>query len=65
MIPYAENHLINNGRLWDIGKHILQLVEGVPGARAWRREISLKAQSSKADIYILEKAAQQLQEAGL
>ena len=65
VIPYAENHLQNNGRLWDIGKHILQLVEGVPGARTWRRELSLNAQSSKADISILEKAAKQLEEGGL
>ncbi len=65
IIPYAENHLNNNGRLWDIGKHILQLVEGVPGARAWRREVSLKAQSSKADISVLEAAAKQLEERGL
>ena len=65
IIPYAENHLKNNGRLWDICKHILHLVHGEHGARKWRKEISLQAQSSKAGLNILEKAARQLEDAGL
>ena len=65
IIPYTENHLHNNGKLWDICKHVLQLVQGVPGARAWRHEMSLKAQSSKAGITILEQAAKNLAEKGL
>ncbi|WP_269622072.1 tRNA dihydrouridine(20/20a) synthase DusA [Prochlorococcus marinus] len=65
LIPYAENHLSQNGRLWDICKHTLQLVQGTPGARKWRNELSTKAQKAKANLNILEKAAQQLEEAGL
>jgi len=65
IIPYAENHLKNNGRLWDICKHTLNLVHGEHGARKWRHEISLQAQRSNADLNILEKAARQLEDAGL
>ncbi len=65
LIPYAEKHQIKNGRLWDIGRHLLNLVQEVPGARGWRRDLSLKAQSSSADPKVLEEAAQQLKKAGL
>ena len=65
LLPYAELHLKNNGKLWDIAKHFLKLVEKVPGARKWRNELSIKAQKSKGDIEILIAAAQQLKNAGL
>ena len=65
LIPHAQNHLNKDGKLWDICKHILQLVEGVPGARSWRRELGLNAQKSTAEINILETAAQQLEDVGL
>ena len=65
MIPYAENHLKRNGKLWDLSKHLLNLVEGVPGAKAWRNNLSIKTQKPNADICILEKAVHQLKEAGL
>ncbi len=64
LIPYTQNHLNNNGKLWDIGKHLLNLVKGIPGAKKWRNELSVKAQSSKADITIFETAAKHLIEAG-
>ncbi len=65
IIPYAAKHLKNNGKLWDFGKHILHLVQGVPGARKWRQDISLNAQKSTADLFILENAARQLEDIGL
>ena len=65
LIPHAENHLQKDGKMWDICRHVLQLVEGVPGARSWRKELSLKAQKRTADTKILDAAAQQLEEAGL
>ena len=65
IIPYAEKHLMKKGRLWDIAKHILQLVEEVPGARAWRRSLSLKAQKKDSDIRILEEAMKDLKKVGL
>ncbi len=65
LVPYAERHLSKNGRLWDICKHTLHLVQGVKGARQWRNELSKEAQTPNADIKILEKAARQLENAGL
>ncbi len=65
LIPYAEKHLNQNGRLWDICKHTLNLVHGVSGARKWRNNLSRKAQTSKANLNILEEAARQLEDAGL
>ena len=65
MIPYAETHLNNNGRLWDICKHTLQLVEGVAGARSWRNKFGKKAQKRNAGLDVIEEAALQLEDAGL
>ena len=65
MIPYSEKHLERNGRLWDICRHLVQIVEKVPGARSWRRELTEKAQIKFADLKLLEEAARQLEEAGL
>tara|TARA_B100000029_G_scaffold332945_1_gene325103 strand:- start:169 stop:1173 length:1005 start_codon:yes stop_codon:yes gene_type:complete len=65
LIPYAQNHLVKNGKLWDLSKHILQLVEGLHGARLWRKELSLEAQKHNADIKILEVAARKLEDSGL
>ena len=65
MIPYSEKHINNNGRLWDICRHLVQIVEEVPGARSWRRNFTQKAQSKNNDFLILEEAAQQLENAGL
>ncbi len=65
LIPYAETHLSRGGRLWDLCRHLLQLVEGVPGAKSWRRDLGSKAQKADADLRVLQKAAQQLEDAGL
>ncbi|HJN33471.1 MAG TPA: tRNA dihydrouridine(20/20a) synthase DusA [Prochlorococcus sp.] len=65
LLPHAETHLSRGGRLWDLCRHLLQLVEGVPGAKSWRRDLGIKAQKADADLRVLQKAAQQLEDAGL
>ncbi|KZR61170.1 tRNA dihydrouridine(20/20a) synthase DusA [Prochlorococcus sp. MIT 1306] len=65
LLPHAETHLSRGGRLWDLCRHLLQLVEGVPGAKSWRRDLGIKAQKADADLTVLQKAAQQLEDAGL
>ena len=65
LIPHASAHLSRGGRLWDLCRHLMQLVEGVPGARHWRRSLGEKAQRPKADLSVLEEAGRQLKEAGL
>ena len=65
LIPHAERHLSRGGRLWDLCRHLVQLVEGVPGARHWRRDLGQNAQRSGADLGVLEQSARQLTDAGL
>ncbi len=65
LIPHTQNHLNKNGKIWDICRHVIQLVEGVPGARLWRREFCRNAQTAKRDINILEEAARKLEDKGL
>jgi len=65
LMPHAERHLERGGRLWDLCRHLVQLVEGVPGARHWRRDLGQQAQRKGANLSVLEQAAQQLIDAGL
>ena len=64
IIPFAQKHLDNEGRLWQISKHIINLIENIPNARLIRQELSEKSQTQKADVSILKKTAQQLEDAG-
>ncbi len=64
IIPFAQKHLDNNGRLWHIARHIINLIENIPNARILRQELSEKCQNKTDDIYILKKIAQQLEDAG-
>jgi len=43
IIPYAERHIEEGGRLHNISRHLLGLFSGRPGARAWRRYLSSEA----------------------
>lgn len=65
LMPHAQRHLERGGRLWDLCRHLVQLVEGVRGARHWRRNLGLEAQRRDADLKVLEEAGIQLQDAGL
>jgi tRNA-dihydrouridine synthase A len=64
LIPFAQKHLENDGRLWQISRHILNLIENIPNAKILRQELSEKCQTQKADVSILKKIAQQLEDAG-
>ena len=65
LIPHAQKHLERGGRLWDLCRHLVQLVEGVCGARHWRRNLGVRAQRRDADLDVLEEAGRQLRDAGL
>jgi len=43
MLPYIERELSQGARLAAITKHLLNLVQGLPGARAFRRHLSENA----------------------
>ena len=64
LIPYLEEHLINGGKSWDICKHLINLVEGIPKAKVWRNQISNKSIKKELDIEYLLKTTKQLKEMG-
>ncbi|MEB3266520.1 MAG: tRNA dihydrouridine(20/20a) synthase DusA [Cyanobacteriota bacterium] len=53
------------GRLWPIARHMVHLVEGVSGARGWRRQLGEQAGARHAGPAVLAAAARQLEERGL
>ena len=64
LIPYIEKHLTNGGKSWDICKHLINLVEGIPKAKIWRNQISIKSIKKELDINYLLKLTSKLEEMG-
>ena len=64
LIPYIEEHLSNGGKSWDICKHLINLVEGIPRAKVWRNKISEKSLKKELDIEYLLKLTSRLKETG-
>ena len=65
LVPHAERWCSGGGRLWAIGRHLVHLVEGVPGARPWRHRLTQAAGERGAGPEVLVEAARQLRERGL
>ena len=53
IVPYAECHILEGGRLHNITRHMLGLFTGRPGARAWRRFLSSEAVRDSANATTL------------
>ncbi len=64
LIPYIETHLSNGGKSWDICKHLINLVEGIPKAKIWRNQISNKSIKKELNIEYLFKLTTALVEMG-
>ena len=64
LIPYIENHLKNGGLTWDICKHLINLVEGIPKAKVWRNQISSRSIKKELSIDYLIKLTSELQKMG-
>ena len=64
LIPYIEKHLTNGGKSWDICKHLINLVEGIPNAKVWRNQISTKSIKNELDIEYLLNLTSRLEEMG-
>ena len=62
--PYIDNHLTEGGDSWDICKHLINLVEGIPKAKIWRNQISMKSINKELDIEYLLKLTSMLKEMG-
>ena len=56
LVPYAERHVRNGGRLNNIVRHILGLYHGRPRARAFRRHLSELAPRQGAGVEVLAEA---------
>ncbi|MDD8059795.1 tRNA-dihydrouridine synthase, partial [Shewanella metallivivens] len=57
-IPYIEAHLAQGGRLNHITRHMIDLFQGLPGSRGWRRHLSENAHKPNADINVVLNAAE-------
>ena len=64
LIPYLENHIKNGGQTWDVCKHIINLVEGIPNAKNCRNQITSKSIKKELNINFLIKMTKQLEEMG-
>lgn len=64
LIPYAEAWRSRGNRLWPIARHLVHVVEGVGGARAWRHQLGQAAGQREAGVEVLGAAAQALEERG-
>ena len=64
LIPYIENHLNKGGKTWDICKHLINLVEGIPRAKIWRNQISTKSIKRELNIDYLVELTSKLKEMG-
>ena len=64
LIPYIEKHINEGGKSWDICKHLINLVEGIPKAKIWRNQISTKSIKKELNIDFIIKLTSRLQEMG-
>ena len=64
LVPYIEKHLSNGGKSWDICKHLINLVEGIPKAKIWRNQISTKSIKKELNIESLLELTYRLKEIG-
>ena len=64
LMTYADNWRRRGDRLWPIARHLVHVVEGVSGARAWRQQLTQAAGQRDAGVEVLEAAARQLEAHG-
>ncbi|MFO0017340.1 MAG: tRNA dihydrouridine(20/20a) synthase DusA [Synechococcaceae cyanobacterium] len=64
-LPHAQHWREQGGRVWDLARHLVHVVEGCPGARHWRSQLTRHACRREAEVEVLEQAALQLEQHGL
>jgi len=60
LIPYIEREMAKGVRLNSITRHVLGLFRAVPGARAYRRHLSVEAVKPGADASVMADALSQV-----
>lgn len=56
MMPYARTHVDAGGRMSSVTRHMLGLFQGMPGARQWRRILTVDATRPGAGPEVIERA---------
>ncbi len=60
--PYIEKQLTKGTHLWHITRHILGLYHGQPGARTWRRYLSMYGPGESAGLEVVEQALKRVED---
>ena len=63
MLPYIDDHLSQNGRLHQMTRHMMGLFAGGPGARQWRRDLSVIGSTPNAGVAEYKAAIQNVKSA--
>jgi len=64
-LPYAEAQLAMGTKLHHMTKHILGIVSGCPGAKTWRRQLSIESHRVGAGLEVIENALRNMPEDSL
>jgi tRNA-dihydrouridine synthase A len=64
MVPYVDSVVAHGGRVAHVTRHMLGLFHGRPGARQWRRILTVDAARPEAGAELLLRALAALDEAG-
>lgn len=64
LAPYLQKYIENGGASWDICKHLVNLVENIPKAKVWRKDISLRSIKKNLSIEYLLESTSKLQDMG-
>ncbi len=63
LVRYTRGHVAAGGRVRDVARHLLGLFNGMPGARAWRRELSEASALNANDPTLIARAAERVSRA--
>jgi len=63
-LPYVAGELEAGQRLHQITRHLFGLFSGLPGARAWRRELGSRGVRPGAGVEVVQKAARRVGDGG-
>ena len=64
LLPYIDSQITDGVPLAHITRHILNLFNGQPGARAWRRYLSVDARKTGAGTLVVEQALEYVSGSG-
>ena len=64
-LPYVRRELARGTHLAAMTRHMLGLFHGRPGARAWRRTLTVEGAKAGAGVEVIERALAAVEEAGV